>query len=73
MVKAVLNQANIDTSIFTAHSYRSAATSAAHFKGASVADIMKLADWSSPSVFNKFHKKHIVERDGPVGALILSK
>ena len=72
-LKAVLNQANIDTSIFTAHSYRSAATSAAHFKGASVADIMKLADWSSPSVFNKFYKKPIVVSDGPVGALILSK
>ena len=71
-LKAVLNQANIDRSIFTAHSYRSAVTSAAHFKGASVADIMKLADWTSPLMFNEFYKKHIVVSDDLVGTLILS-
>ena len=71
-LKTILKQANIDTSIFTAHSYRSAAASAANFKGASVADIMKLADWSSPTVFHKFYNKPIVVSNAPVGALVLS-
>ena len=72
-LKTILKRAAIDTSIFTAHSFRSAVTSAAHFKGASICDIMKLADWSSPSMFNKFYKKPIVASVAPVGALVLSQ
>ena len=61
-LKTILKRAAIDTSIFTAHSFRSAVTSAAHFKGA-----------SSPSMFNKFYKKPIVASVAPVGALVLSR
>ena len=68
-LKTILKRAAIDT----AHSFRSAVTSAAHFKGASICDIMKLADWSSPSMFNKFYKKPIVTSVAPGGALVLSQ
>ena len=61
-LKLVLSLSNIDTNIFKAHSYRSAVTSNALFKGVSVSDIMKLADWSSASTFNKYYRKPILDR-----------
>lgn len=69
-VKTVLSRASIDTSTFKAHSVRSAVTSAALYKGASLKDVLKLADWSSASTFNRFYNKPI--SDMPVGTLVLS-
>ena len=71
--KTILKRAGIDTSIFTAHSFRSAVVSTANLKGASLADIMKLADWSSQTMFNKFYKKSLVPSVAPVGALVLAQ
>lgn len=59
-LKTVLSLSNIDTTIFKAHSYRSAVASKALLKGASVSDIMKLADWSRVSTFNKYYRKPII-------------
>jgi len=50
-----LTKAGIETSIFKAHSVRSAATSAAADAGVSISEIMEAADWSSASVFEKFY------------------
>lgn len=71
-LKTVLQQASIDTSIYKAHSFRAAVTSAALLKGASLSDILKLADWSAESTFNRFYNKPIVALSKPVGAVVLS-
>jgi len=44
---SVLQSTGIDTSKFKAHSVRGAATSHAYVTGTPVADILKMADWSS--------------------------
>ena len=54
-IKTGLSKAGIDTSIFKAHSVRSASTSAAADAGVSTSEIMEAADWSSASVFEKFY------------------
>ena len=54
-IQTGLSKASIDTSIFKAHSIRSASTSAATDAGLSVSEIVEAADWSSTSVFEKFY------------------
>ena len=54
-LKEILNLSGINTQTFKAHSYRSAATSAAFSKGCSLKDILKTADWSSSKNFYKFY------------------
>ena len=58
-LKTVMSQAGIDTSIFTAHSTRGAATSKAKTLGVSLADILKAASWSSSSTFTRFYHRPI--------------
>ena len=58
-LKKVLQQSGIDTSIFTAHSTRGAATSKARVAGVSIPDILKIADWSSASTFTRFYHRPI--------------
>ena len=50
-LKSVLSRAGIDTSIFKAHSVRSASASAAEDGGITTIDILKTAHWSSQSAF----------------------
>ena len=54
-LKTVLHDAGIDTNQFKAHSYRSAAVSAAFSRGYSLELILKTADWSSAKNFRKFY------------------
>ena len=54
-LKSVLEQFGIDTSVFKAHSFRSASVSAALFHGCSIKEILKTADWSSAKNFYKFY------------------
>ena len=56
-LKTFLGKAGIDTEIFKAHSVRSASTSAAAMAGITTNDILKAADWSSETVFQKFYHK----------------
>lgn len=57
-IKQVLSDSGIDTTIFSAHSTRHAATSAADRRGISVELIRKTAGWSGNSlVFAKFYKR----------------
>ena len=53
-IKSVLGKAGIDTSIFKAHSTRSASTSRALSSGVPLEEVLKMADWSGPSTFNRF-------------------
>ena len=53
-IKDSLRRAGIDTEQFTAHSTRSASSSRARAKGVPVAEILKVANWSSSSTFERF-------------------
>ena len=58
-LKKVISDSGIDTSIFKAHSVRSAATSAAANQGVTLEDILKAADWSTESSFQRFYYKPV--------------
>ena len=60
-IMSVLQSAGIDTSKFKAHSVRGAATSRAYFTGTPVADLLKLADWSSEHVFRRHYLREVLE------------
>ena len=50
-----LTNAGIDTEVFKAHSVRGASTTAAMNSNVPLEDIMKMADWSRVSTFQKFY------------------
>lgn len=58
-LKTVLGNVGVDTSKFTAHSTRSAASSKYKTLGASVSEIMKCGNWSSSSTWQRFYHKPI--------------
>lgn len=58
-LKEVLKLSGVDISVFKAHSYRSAAVSAAYNKGCSLKDILSSADWASASNFQKFYLREV--------------
>ena len=63
-------RAGIDTSVFKAHSTRSASTSKAATSGVAVPDILKLADWSlNTNTFEKFYYKP--DEDSEFASLVL--
>ena len=55
----MLEESGIDTNLFKAHSVRSASTSAAANQGVTTEDILKAADWSSDSSFQRFYYKPV--------------
>lgn len=54
-IKNVLSNAGIDTSIFKAHSVRSASVSDAYKNGTPIKEILRVADWSNEKTFRKFY------------------
>ena len=58
-VKIVLRKAGIDTSQFTAHSCRSAASSKAKAIGISLEGVLKRGQWSGESTWQKHYHKPI--------------
>ena len=59
-LRDVLQLSGIIINIFKAHSPRSASTSKAFLKGASVEKIMKTAYWSNENTFRKFYNRKLV-------------
>lgn len=62
-IKTVLKAAGIDMSIFTAHSTRSAATSAAARASVPITTILDTAGWFNCNTFNKFYNKPVTTRN----------
>lgn len=61
-LKSVIAMAGIDTSKFTAHSFRHAATSKAFGEGVHVDEIFKTAGWSQTSrVFANFYRRPVIK------------
>ena len=56
-LKSILDAAGVDTSIFNAHSVRGASSSRAANMGITTNDILKAANWSLESVFQRFYDK----------------
>ena len=69
-LKSLLEAAGIDTSVFTAHSVRGVSSSVAANMGITTNDILKAADWSSESVFQRFYYKPT--EDPSYGRAVLS-
>ena len=58
-LRKILELSGIDSSIFDAHWTCSASTSAAARGGVTLEDILKAANWSFESVFQKFYHKKV--------------
>jgi integrase len=73
-IKAIMAAAGIDTTIFTPHSIRSAASSAAYHKGIEREHIKKHANWSLTSdTFERYYLKNnkLLQSRGLLNTLIL--
>ena len=62
----VLKEADVNVSVFSARSTRSAVSSKASDKGLNLAEISKAAGWSNAKAFAMFYKKTISENFGQV-------
>lgn len=71
-LKEVLLNSGIDIEKFKAHSYRSAAVSAAFSRGCSLELILKTADWSSAKNFKKFYLREIEPQDIEFSRAVIS-
>lgn len=71
-LKTVLFNAGIDINQFKAHSYRSAAVSAAFSRGCSLELILKTADWSSAKNFRKFYLRVTEPRNVDFGEAVMT-
>ena len=56
---SLLKASGVNSDIFKAHSVRRASTSAAANSNVPLSEILKMADWSSPSTFQKFYYKPV--------------
>ena len=68
-LKLVLHLAGIDTTIFSAHSYRGAGLSKAYQKGASIDQVVAAGNWANADIFHTYYNAPSYET--PIGALIL--
>ena len=59
-IKDTLRLAGVNTEAFSAHSTRSASTSHAATKGVPICDILRAANWSSSSTFERFYYRPTV-------------
>lgn len=72
-IKDILGLSGIDTSTFTAHSTRHAATSAAQRLGVNIEQIRKTAGWSSNSeTFARFYNRPIIRSDDCIARSLLN-
>ena len=72
IVKAAYASAKKPLDKVKAHSTRAQAASWALFKGASIEDIMKAADWKHSSTFISHYALDLWKSDGSIGSAILS-
>ena len=73
-IKETLQECGVDINIYTAHSTRHAATSAAYRKGVSVETIKKAAGWTErSSAFAKFYNKPLAKPVNEFASGIFSK
>ena len=59
-LKEVLKQVGVNIEAFQSHSTRSASSSGAFTRGASIQDILDRGNWSNESTWQRFYNKHII-------------
>ena len=62
-IKDELSNAGVDTSVFKAHSWRSASSSKAGDAGISVSKILEKGGWKSVQTFKTFYYRDIINSD----------
>ncbi|XP_050398224.2 uncharacterized protein LOC126816078 isoform X2 [Patella vulgata] len=62
-LKCVMYSAGVDTSVFTAHSVRSAVVSRAKLGNVPIKDIMSKAGWTNVGTFRKYYDKHVINNE----------
>ena len=68
-LKFALSLAEIDTSVYSAHSYRGSGLSNAYSKGVRIEEIVKAGDWKNVQTFFSHYLGH--SSNSPVGQIIL--
>ena len=58
-LRSLLKASGVNSDIFKAHSVHGASTTAAANSNVPLCEILKMADWSSPSTFQKFYYKPV--------------
>ena len=58
-LRSLLKASGVNSDVFKAHSVRGASTTAAANSNVPLSEILKMADWSSPSTFQKFYYKPV--------------
>ena len=71
-LKVTLAWTGMDTSVFTAHSTRSASTSAAKDSGTPINAIMSAAGWTNASTFAKFYQ-NMTDTEKNLGQAIMTR
>ena len=70
-IKSVLEEAGIDTNVFSAHSTRSAATSTAQARDVSLKTILDTAGWSNKKTFSRFYQKPVAQKSRTLAQAVL--
>ena len=68
-IKRVMADSGVDTSVFSAHCTRGAATSRAKAAGVATADILRAANWSSEATFCRFFHRLVSSSGFGLGVL----
>lgn len=55
----ILKRSSVDDTIFSAHSYRSASTSAAFAGGVQLKDVLEIANWANAITFYTFYRRDL--------------
>lgn len=71
-IRTLLSKSGIDTSKFSGHSTRAAASAAARSSGISVDNMLSHVGWSNEKTFEKFYDKTILHNDKNFQSAILS-
>ena len=71
-LKTCLQEAEIDTGVFKAHSVQGAASSKAAWSGVTISDILQAADWSSETTFQRFYHRPTDDNKSSFGMAVLS-
>ena len=73
-VRAVMEEAGIDVSVFKPGSTRAAATSKAHQSGVTLDKILRAGAWASESTFSTWYKREVIPRkDNHFAACVLDQ
>ena len=60
-IKKTMKEANVDTGLFTARTFRSASTSKVKIAGLNIKTILNSANWTEDNNFKKYYFKEIQE------------